>query len=55
MKKTSCKQCGKPFTPKTYNQEYCGEKCKWKFHNNERLAALKLVKGGQVQPKGEWF
>jgi len=32
MKKKKCEQCGKRFTPKSSQQEYCSAKCWEKAH-----------------------
>jgi len=34
--KLKCDNCGKEFTPKTYNQRFCSEKCKYTYENERR-------------------
>jgi hypothetical protein len=42
-----CLNCGKPFSARQYNQQFCAEPCRHSWHSKEKSAALALYRALQ--------
>jgi len=49
LRNRECLKCQKIFKPKRPHQTFCNRMCRYQYHNEEKMRAVKLMKSGVVK------